>query len=355
MRVACIVGARPQIIKHAALYPALKREHEVITVHSGQHYDYKMSGAFFDGFGLPVPDYNLNVGSGSHAYQTGRIMERVERVLLDDAPDIVVLYGDTNTTLAAALAAAKLNIPVCHVEAGVRSGDMRMPEEVNRIVTDRLAEVLCCPTESSYNTASEEMQGDAVSAWTGDLMAELLFDNLKKIPAYSGHGNPYYLLTVHRPENTDNCNRLKTILRAALEFDGDVIMPVHPRIRDIVGALPGRYKDRIYFIEPVPYLEMLGLIARSRHVVTDSGGVQKEAFLLNVPCTTLRETTEWPETLADGRNVLAGSSSTGILASVNRVPPCTVPKNPFFPSGPFVTARPSENIVRVLEIWHGVR
>lgn len=325
MKVVTVVGARPQFIKAAPVSLELRRRAREVLVNTDQHYDRAMSAIFFEEMGIPVPDYNLGIGSGSHGEQTGRMLAAVEKVLVDELPDWVLVYGDTNSTLAGALAAAKLHIPVAHVEAGLRSFNRAMPEEINRVLTDHLSLLLFAPTE----VAAANLQLEGITRGVhqvGDVMADSirLFRSKASPEAvakrFGVEPGRYYLLTVHRPANTDDPLALAAILSAAAGLDLPVIFPVHPRtlarladpqferfLADGAGIRP---------TEPFGYLEMLAMEQGAAAILTDSGGVQKEAFMLGVPCVTLREETEWVETLAAGWNCLAGADPDRIRAGV---------------------------------------
>ncbi len=307
MRILSIVGARPQFIKlkpiHAATLDA-GLQHSIL--HTGQHYDARMSQAFFTGLSLPDPDINLEVGSGSHGHQTALMLDGIEQALKAQRPDWVLVYGDTNSTLAGALAAVKLGMRVAHIEAGLRSFNRSMPEEINRVATDHVSDVLYSPTAVAMNHLAEEGLSSR-SVWTGDVMADLLMSVTKdgKLEPAETPGEGYVVATIHRPANTDDPDQLRTLVNALGTIGAEVKLVAHPRLlasareHGIDLARPG-----IVTVEPLPYLDMLRLVRGSEGLVTDSGGLQKEAFLLDVPCTTLRTETEWPETLDGGRNVL---------------------------------------------------
>jgi UDP-N-acetylglucosamine 2-epimerase len=375
MKIVTIVGARPQFIKAAAVSraiksfnrnrPGSKKQVHEIFVHTGQHYDYLMDRVFFEELQLPKPDYHLGVGSASHARQTGTMLERIETVLEKEKPRIVVVHGDTNSTLAGALAAAKVKIPVAHVEAGLRSYHRTMPEEINRLLTDHLSALLFCPTNQAVRNLSKEgiRSGDkAVVKNVGDVMYDSILhysrmaEKESKIIEKLGFLTPnsklrtpnYYLVTLHRAENTDHPKRLKSILRALAEIakDSPVILPLHPRTKKMIKThrLLGETKG-IKLIDPVSYFDMLTLEKNAKAILTDSGGVQKEAYWFSVPCFTLREETEWVETVRRGWNVLVGSATERIVEAVrDRM-------GRRFPSmgrGIFGDGKASEKIVRVL-------
>ncbi|MBC8529571.1 UDP-N-acetylglucosamine 2-epimerase (non-hydrolyzing) [Christensenellaceae bacterium NSJ-44] len=334
MKILTIVGARPQFIKAAPVSRALRKAHREVLVHTGQHYDANMSDIFFEELHIPKPDYNLGIGGGSHGQMTGRMLEAIEQVMLKEKPDVALVYGDTNSTLAGALAAGKLLIPVLHVEAGLRSFNRAMPEEQNRVLTDHIAALLSCPTQ----TAVENLHAEGVTQGvrnTGDVMldavrynaqlaqeAKPLHKTLAQLRVLRGKSaalledKGYYLATIHRQENTDAPDKLLTIVEALNELNHPVIWPVHPRVRERKEM--ARLGDHIRLVEPVGYLDMLMLTGHARMVLTDSGGLQKEALFLGTPCTTLRDETEWVETLEGGWNVLAKIDRADILAKATR-------------------------------------
>ena len=323
-----IVGARPQFIKAAAVSRVLRERHQEILVHTGQHYDYEMSGVFFDGLDLPHPDVNLGVGSGSHGAQTGAMLKSIEDVLLGEHPDYLLIYGDTNSTLAGALAASKLSVPIAHVEAGLRSFNRRMPEEINRVVADHLSNVLLCPSETAVTNLAAEGITENVHM-VGDVMLDVLNwarqrartkppDILDRLGLRE---KDYLLVTVHRSENTDDPARLAGILSAFNALDQPVVFPVHPRSRKVINASNARLKPHIQMIDPVSYVDMVTLAGSARLMLTDSGGLQKEAYWMGVPCLTLREETEWVETVEVGWNTLVGSDSERIVDAARTFAP----------------------------------
>ncbi len=327
MKIVSIVGARPQFIKAAVVSRVLRERHLEVLLHTGQHYDDEMSGVFFRELGLPRPDINLGVGSGSHARQTGEMLIGIERVLLQERPAGVLVYGDTNSTLAGALAAAKLNLPVAHVEAGLRSFNRAMPEEINRIVADRLSALLFCPTR----TAVENLAREGITAGVhqvGDVMYDALLHTLpiaertsSILEALGLTPGTYLLTTIHRAGNTDEPANLSAIL-AALGATGEpILFPVHPRTRQALTRWNISPAQNVRLIEPVGYLDMLVLEKNARLILTDSGGVQKEAYWLGIPCLTLREETEWVETVEAGWNVLVGTSVERLVAAVHSFHP----------------------------------
>ncbi len=341
MKIVTVVGARPQFIKAGTVCRALEKYNRQVTsknriteilVHTGQHYDDLMDKVFFEELELPQPVYHLGVGSGSHAQQTGTMLERLEPILEEERPDGVMVYGDTNSTLAGALTAAKLNIPVVHVEAGLRSYVRSMPEEINRVVTDHLSTVLLCPTSQAVkNLANEGIKANKgrIVGNVGDVMYDsiLYYSQIaeEKSTILEDLGCftlSYYLLTLHRAENTDDPKKLETILKTLDEIGRKipVIFPLHPRTKKIMKLhhLLSKFKN-IRLIEPVSYLGMLRLEKHAKAILTDSGGVQKEAYWFRVPCFTLREETEWVETIRSGQNVLVGTEPRKIVREVGRL------------------------------------
>jgi UDP-GlcNAc3NAcA epimerase len=328
MKIVSVVGARPQFIKAAAVSRVLRKAHHEVLVHTGQHYDYEMSGVFFDGLELPDPDVNLGVGSGSHGTQTGAMLKGIEDVLLDERPDFLLIYGDTNSTLAGALAASKLATRLAHVEAGLRSFNRRMPEEINRIVADHLSDLLLCPSETAVkNLAAEGITRNV--HLVGDVMLDVLNwarQRLRVEPSAIldrlGVTNQRYLLvTLHRSENTDNLARLSNILQALNSLDEPIVFPAHPRVRKVMAEAGCAVEGRIKMIDPVGYLDMVALSASARMIVTDSGGLQKEAYWLGVPCVTMREETEWVETVETGWNTLVGHDGNKLTHAVSSFSP----------------------------------
>ena len=326
MHVLTVVGARPQFIKASPVSRALARQGiREQVVHTGQHYDLNMSDIFFKALGLQPPQYHLGVGSGSHGAQTGRMLAEIEKIFLDARPDAVVVYGDTNSTLAGALAAAKLHVPVVHVEAGLRSFNRRMPEEVNRVLTDHISTLLFCPTATAVHHLEREGITEGVHL-VGDVMKDALDYWRVHRPAGGAvledmnlRQGDYYLVTMHRAENVDDAGRFDAILEALNVLESPVIFPVHPRTRKALAERGRPLRSHVRLIEPVGYLEVLELVGHARAVLTDSGGLQKEAYMLGVPCVTLRDETEWVETVEAGWNILAGADTRAILGAVARV------------------------------------
>jgi UDP-N-acetylglucosamine 2-epimerase len=323
MKVVSIVGARPQFIKAAPVGQVLHERHEEFLLHTGQHYDHGMSAIFFEELGIPEPDANLGVGSGRHGQQTGQMLIAIEEILLAEQPDWVLVYGDTNSTLAGALAAVKLGIPVAHVEAGLRSFNRRMPEEHNRVLTDHCADLLFCPTQTAVELLAREGITKGVHL-VGDVMVDALRHNAKQAGFHSTiladlclTPGQYLLATVHRPYNTDTPDNLRSILEAFGEISQQtgepVILPLHPRTHQAMATSGLRPAPSIRLIEPVGYLDMLVLEQSARLILTDSGGIQKEAYCFAVPCITLRSETEWVETVEAGWNVIVGADRERIV------------------------------------------
>jgi UDP-GlcNAc3NAcA epimerase len=361
MKLVTVVGARPQFVKAATLSRAIARHnaaHPAATmvekiVHTGQHYDANMSDVFFDELQIPAPAFHLGIGSGSHGAQTGRMLEAIEAVIADERPDAVLVYGDTNSTLAAAVAASKLHVPVAHVEAGLRSFNRRMPEEINRVVADHLSRWLFCPTRVAVDNLSREGVTQGVEN-VGDVM----YDGMLHYRA-NAHEHAlarcevvphrYVLATVHRAENTDDPARLVAVIDslgdAARRF-GRVILALHPRTRAALIQQSIAMPPGVHVIEPAPYLEMIALLAHARLVMTDSGGVQKEAFFLEVPCLTLREETEWVETLECDANRLAGADPVRARAAFDAL--AAGAWKPDFTARPYGSGHAAEAIVASL-------
>ena len=354
MKIVTVVGARPQFIKMAPVSKELRKTFEEIIIHTGQHYDYEMNKIFFDELKIPEPDYHLGIGSGSHGHQTGEMLKRIEEVLMKEKPDRVMVFGDTNTTLAGALTAAKLHISVAHVEAGLRSFDRRMPEEINRMLTDHCSNILFCPTETSIENLKRE--GIVEGAYlTGDVMVDALKEHIRIAEQESGildefelEPRGYYLATIHRAENTDDFNRLKNIVNAFCEI-GNLVLPCHPRTEKYLKkyGLWDELTEHVKVAKPMGYLDMLMLEKNAKKILTDSGGVQKEAYILKVPCITLRENTEWVETVEDGWNVLVGSDKEVIIKMVNEFEPDGEQKNVFG------EGKASSEIGRILNVGIG--
>ena len=343
MKIVTIIGARPQIIKAAALSRAIKTHFhdriQEIIVHTGQHYDENMSQVFFDELGIPRPDYNLHVGSASHGVQTAKMIEGIEKILLEEKPDYLVLYGDTNSTLAGAVAASKIHVPIVHIEAGLRSFNKSMPEEINRIVCDHCSTLLFSPTQTGFdNLVREGFKTGNEGPYTidnpkvyhcGDIMydnslyfstvADQKVDLLRRLGL---DGKPYILCTLHRDSNTDHAERLNAILEALLELSAElpIVLPLHPRTRKMIQQLPNaatmerlHSNNSIQIIEPVSFLEMIQLEKHACLVMTDSGGVQKESYFFKKPCVILRPETEWVEIVEVRAATLVDADKQAIL------------------------------------------
>ncbi len=346
IKVVSIVGARPQFIKYFPVSKAIKKENDAqgvlikdILVHTGQHYDYTMSKVFFDQFGIKEPEYHLEAGSGTHGGQTGRILQKVEDVLISENPDMVLVYGDTNSTLGGAIAASKLKLPVAHIEAGLRSFNKFMPEEINRILTDHVSTLLLCPSKTAVKHLLHEgmnnvlndgrlipddylfQTGHTINAGmnnplvinVGDVMYDVLLHSLRIAERTSQileqldiKGQDFYLLTLHRAENTDNPHKFEEIMNFVNEISSGrtVIFPAHPRTKKVYKNTQWKPGDNIRIIDPVGYFDLLMLLRNASLAMTDSGGMQKESYWLKIPCITLRDETEWVETVESGWNVL---------------------------------------------------
>lgn len=333
MKILTVVGARPQFVKASILSRKFKEDHDVkeIIVHTGQHYDTNMSEVFFKQLQIPKPDYNLGVGSHSHGKQTAKMLSEIESILMKEKPDLVLVYGDTNSTLAGSLAASKLHIPIAHVEAGLRSFNKKMPEEINRLLTDHLSAWLFCPTKTAVTNLKKEGI-DAGVYLTGDIMYDVILHFKKAALAHSTilsrlglTAKDYYLATIHRAENTDDFDRLQTLLTVLSRLDRKVVLPLHPRTK---GKMEQWKLDHLLTashilpVEPLGYFDMLTLESQAKAILTDSGGVQKEAYMLQVPCITFRDETEWIETVQAGWNDLVGASDDQkILMAINNMRP----------------------------------
>ncbi len=319
MKIVSIVGARPQFIKYGPLGKKLKENFDEILIHTGQHYDEKMSDLLFRDLEIPKPEINLEIGSHSHGRQTALMLEGIEKVLLDRKPDLVIVFGDTNSTIAGSLAASKLHIKVAHVEAGLRSFNKFMPEEINRILTDHCSDYLLCPTENAIENLKDENVNEGVY-FTGDIMLEAYNQNKSIAENKSSvlkdlklEGADYFLATIHRAENTDDLNNLTHIFNAFKEINKKIILPLHPRTKKIISQNNVSISSNIVIIEPVGYLDMIMLLNNCSKVLTDSGGLQKEAFFAKKCCVTLRNETEWVETVDANANVLVGTNKNKIV------------------------------------------
>ncbi len=361
MKVMPIVGVRPQIIKAAPVIHALMedREIEMQLIHTGQHYDYEMSKAFFENFRLPDPLKSLGIGGGSHGWQTGMMIMEIEKVAAQLSPDLALVFGDANTALAGALAAVKLRIPVAHVEAGLRSYDLSMPEEINRIIADRCSQRLFAPTKTAvFNLVREGFQKKSIFL-TGDTMVDILRQNMSAVEKSDILGKidvepkTYAVLTLHRVENVEDPRKLRQVVQALVELNEvPIVFPVHPRTRDRLkeAGLEQTLKHTAHMKTTMPlnYLDMLKLMKESKLVLTDSGGIQKEAFLLGVPCITLREKTEWIETVRLKANKLVGVEPSKITREARKILKDKHAKLRKLPN-PFGDGKASEKIVRMLK------
>ncbi|OXR47984.1 UDP-N-acetylglucosamine 2-epimerase (non-hydrolyzing) [Pusillimonas sp. T2] len=325
MKLLTVIGARPQFIKAAVVSRALAVHHPKVCevlVHTGQHYDTNMSDVFFDELDIPKPDHHLGVGGGSHGRNTGRMLEALDDLMAREQPDWVLVYGDTDSTLAGALAAAKLHIPVAHIEAGLRSFNRRMPEEINRVLTDHIASMLFAPTALARNNLRHEGIEEAKIHVVGDVMydAALYYKKRARKPQWfdSLGLESFALCTIHRAENTDDPLRMRGILDGLALTETVIVLPLHPRTRKQMAEFGLDLPENVLVVDPVGYLEMVWLEASCRVVITDSGGVQKEAYFHGKPCVTLRDETEWVELVESGANVLVGADAERIAAMVSR-------------------------------------
>ncbi len=325
MKILSVIGARPEFVKEGPLSRELRKRHTEIIIHTGQHYDYEMSKVFFGDLKIPEPDYNLEVGSGTHGKQTGEMLIKLEEVFLKEKPDIVIVAGDTNTTIAGALSASKLGIKIAHVESGMRSFDKTMPEEINRVLTDHISNILFCSTETAVLNLRKESINENVFN-VGDIMIDAIKENigiaekkstiLKKLGLKS---KSYIIATVHRASNTDNKENLGSIIGALAQSKEKIVFPLHPRTEKYLksyGLFNKLKSSNITITKPLGYLDMLVLEKNSRKILTDSGGIQKEAYFFGVPCITFRDTTEWVETVENGYNKLVGTDARKISDAI---------------------------------------
>jgi UDP-GlcNAc3NAcA epimerase len=354
MKLLTVVGARPQFVKAAALSRALDRIEgiEELIVHTGQHFDSNMSEVFFEEMQIPKPAFNLAINSLGHGAMTGRMLEEIEKLILSEKPNMVLVYGDTNSTIAGALAAKKLHVAVGHVEAGLRSFNMAMPEEVNRILTDRISDHLFCPTDTAINNLKKEGYDniDCHVHRTGDVMqdAAIYYAQFVEEKSHALKDNnitdDIALVTIHRAENTDDPERLNAIVNALNHIQKKlrVVCPLHPRTRKIMDKL--KLIPEFDLIDPVGYFDMIALLQRSKVVLTDSGGLQKEAFFFNSPCVTMRDQTEWVELVENGFNMIAGADSDQIIAAFNQM----IDASPDFSLDLYGKGKASENIASII-------
>lgn len=371
MKILTVIGARPQFIKAAVVSRAIETHNQArgpqriqeAVVHTGQHYDANMSDIFFAEMSIPKPNYHLDIRASCHGAMTGRMLEEIEKIIMTENPDIVMVYGDTNTTLAGALAAAKLHIPIAHVEAGLRSYNMLMPEEINRVLTDRISSWLFCPTKTAVENLKQEGFGNWAATASkqpeicvvGDVMldAALYYQQLAKPTnevntILERHGGLFYLATLHRAENVDNPVRLKTIFRALSDIAKKkaIIMPLHPRTRKMLTE-NGLISAALKIIDPVGYFDMITLLSHCRGVFTDSGGVQKEAYFFGKPCITLRDETEWIELVEQGFNKLVGADYDAIIEAEKNLATIKSGNTGFYGDG-----KAGDKIVDALLNWY---
>ncbi len=356
MKLLSVVGTRPNFVKMApVIREILNRDIHHVLVHTGQHYDREMNEIFLEELKMPNVDYFLDVGSGSHGYQTGEMLGKLEEVIIKEEPDFVITPGDTNTSLAGALASTKIQgVTTCHIESGLRSFDRTMPEEINRILIDHASDMLFCPTKTAVMNLKNEGLPDVRIHLVGDTMVDACYAHLE-LAKQKGFSQKYdlkedfYLVTAHRAENTDIRNRLEGIINALLSLDTRLIFPIHPRTKKMLSefGMSNRVKnsDTIQLVEPVGYLEFLFLLANAKLMITDSGGVQKEAYLLKVPCVTLRDNTEWNETVDAKANILVGADYQKIVDGVSKMLSADID----FDLNLFGDGKASKRIVDVLE------
>ena len=359
MKMLTVVGARPQFIKAAAISRTIRDQYansiEEIILHTGQHHDENMSQIFFDELDIPKPKFSLEISGGGHGAMTGKMLEGIERVLLQERPDCLLIYGDTNSTLAGAISAAKLHIPVAHVEAGLRSFNMRMPEEINRILSDRISSLLFCPTKTAVENLSAEGIKNGVYQ-VGDVMYDVaLFyreraqKNSRILSSLGLTSKNFALATCHRAENTDDPQRLASILDAFAEIAKDLplVLPLHPRTKKLIAENHlSSLLDLVIITDPLPFLDMIALEQGAKMILTDSGGVQKEAFFYNTPCITLRDETEWVETVSLGWNRLVGADTRAIIRAVEKI---NTSSNPTVKQDPYGNGNASQEICQHLK------
>jgi UDP-GlcNAc3NAcA epimerase len=358
MKIMTIVGARPEFIQTAPVSKAIRRRHTEILVHTGQHYDGNMSDVFFRDLDLPEPELNLGVGSGSHAEQTGQMMIRLEEAMLREKPDWVLVYGDTNSTIAGALTAAKLHIPIAHIEAGLRSYDRTMPEEVNRVLTDHISDLLFAPTQAAVDNLAREGITRGVQL-VGDVRVDVLLGVVDKARGQQARlyaqtglsaGEPFALATIHRASNTDDRQRLQAIAEVMSTLEIPVVLPVHPRLRKMMKEFSFQFSGNVRAIDPVGFLDMVALLDACEIVITDSGGLQKEAYMLRRPCVTVRDTTEWVETVESGWNRLCEPTPAEFKAAVEDARGEPPAEHPDFYGAPGVSERICEALEQALAV-----
>ncbi len=332
-KILSVVGARPQFIKLSPLSKILSQDFKEVIVHTGQHYDENMSDLFFKELDITPPDYNLDIGSWSHGSQTGKMMIKLEEIVLNEKPDLVIVYGDTNSTLAGSLITSKLNIETVHIEAGLRSFNKSMPEEVNRIISDHVSNFLFVPTLKAKENLSREGIKDRVYV-TGDIMVDSVLSNKKRAVQRSGilkdlelEGSEFYLCTLHRPYNVDNPDILKSIINQLGTLQKKIVFPVHPRTKQQIDNIGLQIPDNFVITNPLGYLDFICLQNNSSKIITDSGGIQKEAYILKIPCITLRTETEWVETVEIGWNKLIKPESKDIAEQIENFSPPGIHNN----------------------------
>ncbi|MEX1014729.1 MAG: UDP-N-acetylglucosamine 2-epimerase (non-hydrolyzing) [Candidatus Paceibacterota bacterium] len=321
-KILSIVGARPQFIKLSALSNKIQVKFKEIIVHTGQHYDQNMSDIFFEELGISKPDYNLGIGSGGHGAQTGAMMNKLEEVFEKELPDLVFIFGDTNSTLAGALVASKIGIKIVHIEAGLRSFNRAMPEEINRVVADHVSDYLYAPNNDALNNLTKEGIA-AKTIVTGDIMVDSVLENAKKaekrthmLDELNIKGDEFYLATLHRPYNVDDPNNLKLIFREFSNLNNPIIFPIHPRTKKVINENNIKVPESVKLIKPMGYIDFICLQQHCKKIITDSGGIQKEAYILKKPCITLRSETEWTETVASGWNLLININKNPSFSSL---------------------------------------
>jgi len=329
MNITSIVGARPQFIKLAPLSKELRKHHNEVIIHTGQHYDKNMSDLFFRDLNIPEPDYNLGIGGYTHSLQTGKMLVEIEKVIMNLKPDLMIIFGDTNTTLAGAMVGSKLHIKTLHIEAGLRSFNRSMPEEINRIVADHTSDYLFAPTNTAMSNLAHEGLSKK-SYLTGDIMVDSLLHNIKIAENKSDVMNElglipddYLLLTLHRPYNVDDPEKLEIILHELSTLQTNIVFPIHPRTRKIIHKQGIKIPSNILMIDPVGYLDFIVLESHSKMIITDSGGIQKEAYILKKPCATIRPETEWIETVEDGWNILLDVDQPGFIETIKNFKPAS--------------------------------
>ena len=351
-KVCCIVGIRPQYIKMSKLMKLLKsdRRFKIIIINTGQHYDYKLSQQFFKQLKIPNADYNLGVGSGSHAEQTAKMMIGIEKILIKEKPDMTVVIGDGNTTLAGAITSRKLHIPIAHIEAGLRSDNWQMPEEINRVLTDHCASVLFAPTKNAYDKLIKEGLSKNTIYLTGDVTLDILNENMKQInksdimKRIGVSKKKFILMTLHRAENTDNETNLKNILSSLSSFD-NVVFPIHPRTKKMISEFKlDNICKSIKIIEPLGYFDFAKLLKEASVFVTDSGGATKESFLLKTPSVIIRNETEWIEPVNLSASIVAGTSPARIRSSIKKM----IRKHVTYTKNPFGDGKATEKTIKII-------